>query len=348
MAKPPARDKQNTVKSKAGLTAQAIPEQKLGDTPVAPWKMPAPDEKRAAEPLRKALTDALSAVDSQAKADEVVDTLEAALGTKPAEEVAKEQAKTTAGAAAQRVRQTAAATPEAARPATVLAETARAIQATQGRDREALSQAVQEVFSPEQQGAPGIYQRRRGLLRKALFKRLQPLDALDAALFIDLNHLPHTRFANGIFYFTTVIFSGGLAWYALMGASMLRRRRWDWSMVRASAVPLAVATSAVEYPIKAFFQRRRPFVTLVRAIVVGKKPGTFSFPSGHSASAFAGATLLRQHFPRQTGLWYAIAGLVAFSRIYLGDHYPADVISGSLLGHSIARLLSGWLGQRSP
>jgi undecaprenyl-diphosphatase len=88
----------------------------------------------------------------------------------------------------------------------------------------------------------------------------------------------------------------------------------------------------VELIIKPFFKRRRPFITIIQAIVIGKKPGTWSFPSGHSAGAFAGAWLLNNKFPKFALLRYFIASLVAFSRIYLGDHYPGDVASGSLSG----------------
>lgn len=323
------------------------PEQKLGDTPAAPWQMPKPEEKAAAQPVRRALHEALAEIDSEEKAQAVIDELEAELGDAPAEAVVDTKAKQPVAQAAAEVEQAAASATGAQKPAQVLAETAKAVEKTNGRDREAVAEAAQEVLNPEQQGAQRTwYDTQRELLRRALVKRLKPIEALDANIFIKINHLPHNRFTNGIFYFITFIWNGGAAWYLLMLAAVALRRRWDWHMVRASAIPLTLATMLVEFPIKAVFRRRRPFISIVRAIVIGKKPGTWSFPSGHSASAFAGAWLLRQHFPRLTPLLYVLASLVAFSRVYLGDHYPGDVVSGSVLGHFFGMLFGRLFGHR--
>ena len=115
-----------------------------------------------------------------------------------------------------------------------------------------------------------------------------------------------------------------------------------WRHARDTALPLTVTTALVEYPIKAYFKRRHPFITIIQAIVIGEKPGTWSFPSGRSAAAFGGAWLLNRQFWRFGILRYIVAGMAAFSRIYLGDHYPGDVASGSALGMLFAMFFR-WL-----
>ena len=317
------------------------PKQQLGDTPVAPWSMPTPEEKAAVKPLRRTLREALTEVDSQEKADAVIDELAAQTPEQTAHEVAQaEPTPASLEEAAAQVKEAGETAPPGEKAPSVLAETARTIAATNGHEREVVAQAAQEVLNPEQQGAADpVREQQRTYLRRALLKRLKPLDALDANLFLAINHLPHNRLLNGFFYTLTLIFTGGTAWYALMGAVSMRHQRLGWRMVRETALPLALAIWLVEYPIKLYFRRHRPFITIVQAIVIGKKPGSWSFPSGHSATAFAGAWLFSQYFRRQRGLLYTLASLVAFSRVYLGDHYPGDVVSGSSLGVLFAMLL---------
>lgn len=87
--------------------------------------------------------------------------------------------------------------------------------------------------------------------------------------------------------------------------------------------------------IKALADRNRPFITLEEALVVGRRIGGRSFPSGHTSQAFYLMSLLALHF--QTGIvlttiLIAIAALVGFTRVYMGVHYPRDVLAGAILG----------------
>jgi undecaprenyl-diphosphatase len=320
------------------------PEQKLGDTPVPPWEMPTPEEKQDVKPVRQALKKAVSKIDSQEKADEVIEKLETAAGDKTASEVKKAQTPVkTPAKAAQKVQTAAKSASDAEQSKMVLETTAKVLAAADKRPKEAVAEAVQEVINPEQQGAAPTVEteREREYLQKAVLKRLKPLDALDARIFLSINHLPHTRPLNGFFYTLTLLFQAVTVWYGEMGLAMLRHRGNTKKIVRENVLPLLITSTLVELVIKPYFRRRRPFITIIQAIVIGKKPGSWSFPSGHAAGAFAGAWLLNTRSPKWSLPRYITAALVAFSRIYLGDHYPGDVLSGSLIGLLFAMFFRG-------
>ncbi len=86
---------------------------------------------------------------------------------------------------------------------------------------------------------------------------------------------------------------------------------------------------------KILIRRRRPYIKLKGIRIIGERARGHSFPSGHTSQAFFLATMLFQHF--ETGfsgmlILYSIALLVGITRIYVGMHYPRDVIAGSVLG----------------
>jgi undecaprenyl-diphosphatase len=315
-----------------------------GDTPPAPWEKPKPEEKAMAEPVRRSLDQATAQVDSPEKANQVAERLEKLAGSATTGEIEQarqpEKPSTVSDKVAessQRIEQAAKSAAPGEKAADGIAQAAKEITASPGREGAALAEATQETLNPDQQGAPDTrHPKQREYLRQAVLKRMKPLDALDANIFLAINHLPHNRWLNGFFRFFTLIFTGGLGWYLIMALAILFDPRKGTRVVRHSILPLSTATSLVEFPIKAFFHRRRPFIAFIQAIVIGKQPGSWSFPSGHSASAFAGAWLLSCDFPGQGPLLFLLAALVGFSRIYLGDHYPGDVLSGALSGMALA------------
>ena len=99
--------------------------------------------------------------------------------------------------------------------------------------------------------------------------------------------------------------------------------------------------SGVVYALKFLIQRKRPFVFLETLSKLSQGPGEVldpSFPSAHTLYAFMMATLLATWFPRYRIIFYIAAGFIAWTRIYLGVHFPTDVIAGALLGYGITRL----------
>jgi undecaprenyl-diphosphatase len=69
-------------------------------------------------------------------------------------------------------------------------------------------------------------------------------------------------------------------------------------------------------------------------------PGSTSFPSGHSATAFAFATGVGSVLPREAIPIRVLAAAVAYSRVHTGAHYPSDAIAGALLGTMLAQVTS--------
>lgn len=111
---------------------------------------------------------------------------------------------------------------------------------------------------------------------------------------------------------------------------------------------IAATSPVVNLAAKRAGGRPRPEVPrqLVRARRV-RMPRSRSFPSGHAASAFAFATGVGNAWPVVAVPLHAAAGLVAYSRVHTGVHYPGDVVVGSILGTVLAQLTTHALDRRA-
>jgi membrane-associated phospholipid phosphatase len=124
---------------------------------------------------------------------------------------------------------------------------------------------------------------------------------------------------------------GGI-WIALGVAGALlddRERRAGW--LRGAAI--VGGTYAANTALKLVVGRQRPQLPGLPPLT--STPTRLSFPSAHTATSFAGARSYSRMGLPATPL-YALAGTLALSRLYLGVHYPSDVLAGALLGSAIA------------
>ena len=101
---------------------------------------------------------------------------------------------------------------------------------------------------------------------------------------------------------------------------------------------IAVTSAVVNLGLKPLARRRRPDLQLNKVPLARQvaMPRSTSFPSGHSASAFAFASAASAPLPGMGGLLQMAAAMVAYSRVHTGVHYPVDVVVGSLIGSAIA------------
>jgi membrane-associated phospholipid phosphatase len=106
---------------------------------------------------------------------------------------------------------------------------------------------------------------------------------------------------------------------------------------------IALSSSIVNGVLKPLSARRRPDRATYRVPVTRQvaMPRSTSFPSGHSASAFAFATGVATADPRAGIPLYPVAALVAYSRVHSGVHYPGDVIVGAVTGSALAPIAIG-------
>jgi len=118
-------------------------------------------------------------------------------------------------------------------------------------------------------------------------------------------------------------------WTVLLGISLLltlKDRRLGGHLLL-----VLLLTAAVVFPLKLVVGEDRPS-THPTIREVGPHETDGSFPSGHAAFAFAFALVLTRFFPHWKGALFLTAGVISFGRLYLGQHYPLDILAGMGIG----------------
>ena len=235
--------------------------------------VPAPDPSTNPDAVQAAaaLERALSQVTTDAQAEQIIRDLQRLADSRT---VADE----TGGAAAAIARASQAA-PAGQHAAALIAATARRLAAVPPQEADALDEAILRVTAPNTLGiARGELRTSRRALRRAVIRGLGPLYAVDTAVFLDINQLPHPRWMNAAMRFVTIVMKGANALSLGLLVAAVCQPRKGARVLAETLPPLWLSTFVVEVPVKRFFRRRRPFIEVVRATVIGRRPSSFSFP----------------------------------------------------------------------
>lgn len=163
---------------------------------------------------------------------------------------------------------------------------------------------------------------------------MELLLTLDHQLFFFINHLPHTVLLNALGVGLSAIGAAGIIWLILGVILFIREEKRDHLFFAPILASAAASWVLVEKIIKPFIARPRPTLEM-GAIILGNNLADYSFPSGHATIAFAMAVVLSRKEPKWKWMFYTLAVLISLSRIYLGVHYPLDVVFGAFLGWGI-------------
>ena len=160
---------------------------------------------------------------------------------------------------------------------------------------------------------------------------LETLLNLDGGFLLFLQESVRNPILDNIMIFITSLGNGGMIWIAATIVLLIPKKTRKAGIM--SAVALLGSLIINNNIVKNIVQRPRPFVTFTDLQIIIPTPSEFSFPSGHTSSSFAAAAVFYRHLPKKLGLPAVIlAGLIGFSRLYVGVHYPTDVIAGVLMG----------------
>lgn len=164
---------------------------------------------------------------------------------------------------------------------------------------------------------------------------MEGLLSLDTQMFLLVNHLPHNAFLNALGLGLSAIGTAGVIWLFIAGVLFIFEEKKDHLVFGPLFLAGAASWFLVEKILKPLIARPRPMPDMGAIILGLDLSDSYSFPSGHATIAWALAYVLARKEPRWKWGFYVLAFLISLSRIYIGKHYPLDVLGGGIIGWAI-------------
>lgn len=172
---------------------------------------------------------------------------------------------------------------------------------------------------------------------------IETLLTLDGSVLLWIQENLRTEWLTPVMTVITRLGNLGFIWI-LLCITLLCFKKTRWAGA-AGLLALVFSLALNNVFLKRAFARTRPYEVVEGLVLLTKKATDFSFPSGHTASSFAAATAICCTLKGSRARWLALAfaALMGFTRLYIGIHYPTDVIcgalSGALCGYAAFRLM---------
>lgn len=167
---------------------------------------------------------------------------------------------------------------------------------------------------------------------------LQTLLELDSNILLWIQDVIRSDILTPIVVFITHLGDKGAIWMVLAIALALPKKTRRASVLTLMALLVSYIINNVV--LKNAVARTRPYEVIDSLQLLIQRQKDFSFPSGHTASSFAAAVVLYRRLPKKYGvLLMVLAVLISLSRLYVGVHYPSDVLCGAISGTVIALML---------
>ena len=164
--------------------------------------------------------------------------------------------------------------------------------------------------------------------------------SIDLAVFYFFNHTLSAGFPDKFFSIITNVNNWYIAYIILLGISFFKGGTKGKVAAIGVIILIIVTDQTGAHLIKELVQRIRPCNALSDVITPLGCTGSYSFPSNHALNNFAAATFYYRLFPKLKWVLFITASLVAISRVYLGLHYPSDLLGGTVLGYIFGYLFA--------
>ena len=161
------------------------------------------------------------------------------------------------------------------------------------------------------------------------------LYSIDVSIFFFINYSIANPLFDKLFVFITEVKYWFIAYIILWFICFFKGGRIGKIAAVLMLILITVSDQLSSFVIKNLFERIRPCNVLPNVRALTGCSDSFSFPSSHAVNNFAAAVFFYKIFPNLKWILFIVAFLIAFSRVYVGRHYPSDILGGAIIGSAI-------------